>query len=98
MVAQVPGTVRVALNTFRVHAYHWYVNVGAGDPAHVPFRTVKVLPTLAMPLIVGVTMFRSHTTATATGTFLAVLLPSPSCPSLFYPQQVTVPSEINAHV
>ena len=36
-----------------MHAYHWYVNVGAGDPAHVPFRTVKVLPTLAVPVRVG---------------------------------------------
>ena len=78
MVAHVPGTVRVALDTFRVQAYHWYVNVGAGDPAHVPLFAVKVLPTLAMPLMVGATMFRSHTTAT--GTFLSVLLPSPSCP------------------
>ena len=56
MVAQVPGTVRVALDTFCVHAYHWYVNVGAGDPAHVPFRTVKVLPTLAVPARVGLSV------------------------------------------
>ena len=53
MGLHVPGTVRVALDTFRVHAYHWYVNLGAGDPAHVPFRTVKVLPTLAVPVRVG---------------------------------------------
>ena len=53
MGVHVPGTVRVALDTFRVHAYHWYVNLGAGDPAHVPFRTVKVLPTLAVPASVG---------------------------------------------
>ena len=53
MGLHVPGTVRVALDTFCVHAYHWYVNVGAGDPAHVPFRTVKVLPTLAVPVSVG---------------------------------------------
>ena len=29
------------------------MNLGAGDPAHVPFRTVKVLPTLAVPARVG---------------------------------------------
>ena len=53
MGLHVPGTVRVALDTFCVHAYHWYVNLGAGYPAHVPFRTVKVLPTLAVPASVG---------------------------------------------
>ena len=56
MGLHVPGTVRVALDTFCVHAYHWYVNVGAGDPAHVPFRTVKVLPTLAVPVSVGLSV------------------------------------------
>ena len=80
MGLHVPGTVRVALDTFCVQAYHWYVNVGAGDPAHVPLFAVKVAPTLAMPLMVGAVVLRSHTTATATGTLLAVLLPSPSCP------------------
>ena len=36
-----------------MHAYHWYVNVGAGDPVHVPLFAVKVLPTLAVPVSVG---------------------------------------------
>ena len=36
-----------------MQAYHWYVNVGAGYPAHVPLFAVKVAPTLAVPVSVG---------------------------------------------
>ena len=36
-----------------MQAYHWYVNVGAGDPVHVPFFAVKVAPTLTVPVTVG---------------------------------------------
>ena len=36
-----------------MQVYHWYVNVGAGEPAHVPLFAVKVLPTLAVPVSVG---------------------------------------------
>ena len=39
-----------------MHAYHWYVNFGAGDPAHVPLFAVKVLPTLAVPVRVGLSV------------------------------------------
>ena len=53
MGLHVPGTVRVALDTFCVHAYHWYVNVGTGYPAQVPSFAVKISPTLAVPVSVG---------------------------------------------
>ena len=36
-----------------MQAYHWYVNVGAGYPVHVPSFAAKVLPTLAVPVSVG---------------------------------------------
>ena len=36
-----------------MQAYHWYVNVGAGDPVHVPLFAVNFAPTLAVPVSVG---------------------------------------------
>lgn len=37
------------------HEYHWYVNVGAGYPVHVPLTAAIVLPTLSVPCTEGLT-------------------------------------------
>ena len=54
-----------------MQAYHWYVNVGAGDPVHVPLFAVKVLPTLAVPVSVGLVV-----TAARISTLVLVLTDS----------------------
>jgi hypothetical protein len=35
---------------------HWYVNVGAGAPVHVPLVVVSVEPNVAVPVTAGATV------------------------------------------
>src|SRR2546421_458395 len=65
--------------------FHWYANVGAGKPLHVPAAAVSVEPTLAVPVMVGSAVF-AGTVPTAKAPALAV------CPSGFVIVTVFVPA------
>jgi len=68
---QVDGTVVRATVTALVQAYHWYRRVGVGYPAQVP-RAVRILPTLAVPPTVGLTVAIAEPPIVATCTPLHV--------------------------
>ena len=68
---QVDGTVLRAAVTAVVQTYHWYRRVGVGYPAQVP-PAVKVLPTVAVPEAVGLTVAVARVSAITTGTPLQV--------------------------
>ena len=48
--------LEVAPLMFVVTRCHWYVNVGAGAPVHVPFVVVSVEPNEAVPVTAGATV------------------------------------------
>ena len=54
--------------------FHWIVRVGV--PVQVPVATVSVCPTLAVPVMVGATVFVGGVGTTAVTTEAAVALPS----------------------
>ena len=96
---QVPGMLCVACVTFAVQAYHLYVNVGVGYPIHRPLLTLSFCPTRGVPKTMGFVVADARVgQRTSAGVLLSRLSPVPSCPNWLLPQQVTVPSEINAHV
>ena len=62
---QVDGTVLRAAVTAVVQTYHWHRRVGVGYPVQVP-RAVKVLPTVAVPEAVGLTVAVARASAITT--------------------------------
>src|SRR5690606_11152249 len=74
-------------------AYHWRVYVTAGTPAQVPFETVSVWPTVAVPVMAGATEFVG---ATCTGEIFSVppsfhSWPDPAGAEVGRPVKFTVP-------